>query len=574
MHTVQDDTLLGSLKFVSKIEEYQVYGALVPEEMTNQQMQDSPAYKTYLAFAIGAATSKKAKKWKKHAFPTKKKTPPSGVQIRDAPGGSVSNKKTPTKAKRNKGIGLLSEAALLEEVQMKKAIKRSKCEKHLHQTGGSGDGAENEYESWGVSDDDDDQQDDEEYRKINEEMYDDVNVELKDTELADKGKVDEEMIDAEKINAEHDEVIQEDASTQVHNEAHVTPSAAPAQVASSSRSVSSNYVQHENLNIHSSSLLTVPVFVIPEPTILSSIPKTLTTSTATTTSPPIHPFIPHPQQSTQILTPTTTKATTLTPAVQESETLNAIHLRRHTVEFIKEHSVPADVVRVLKHQQKPQKSVEDIRKVKMEHAAKQQESRYTITSSDKAALKEFDQKRTLFERMTKSKSFEKNPKHRALYHALIESILEDEDAMDKGVADKKKTSKDAKPSKKVNSIDTSKGTTKSQPKSTGKSAQARETVFEAGDTQVSQNLGEDTGKIVDDGPTQNWLSYLAKAEKPSKTFNELMSTPINFTAFAMNRLQISDLTKVDLVGPVYNLLKGTCKSYVELEYKMENVTKL
>ncbi|GJY93579.1 hypothetical protein Tco_0509361 [Tanacetum coccineum] len=48
-----------------------------------------------------------------------------------------------------------------------------------------------------------------------------------------------------------------------------------------------------------------------------------------------------------------------------------------------------------------------------------------------------------------------------------------------------------------------------------------------------------------------------------------MSTPIDFSAFAMNRLKISKLTKADLVGPVYNLLKGTCKSCVELEYNME-----
>ncbi|GJR42917.1 hypothetical protein Tco_1311020 [Tanacetum coccineum] len=82
-----------------------------------------------------------------------------------------------------------------------------------------------------------------------------------------------------------------------------------------------------------------------------------------------------------------------------------------------------------------------------------------------------------------------------------------------------------------------------------------------------------TSKTNYDGPTQNWLSDLAKAEKPSKMFNELMSTPINFTAFAMNRLQISDLTKVDLVGPVYNLLKGTYKSFVELEYNMEECYK-
>ncbi|GJS05507.1 hypothetical protein Tco_0322015, partial [Tanacetum coccineum] len=89
------------------------------------------------------------------------------------------------------------------------------------------------------------------------------------------------------------------------------------------------------------------------------------------------------------------------------------------------------------------------------------------------------------------------------------SILEDEEAMDKGVADRlkkrkpddadrdegppagsdqglkrKKTGKDIEPSKKAKLTGTSKGTTKSQPKSTGKSVHAEETMFEAGDTQV------------------------------------------------------------------------------------------
>ncbi|GKA31911.1 hypothetical protein Tco_0718278 [Tanacetum coccineum] len=43
--------------------------------------------------------------------------------------------------------------------------------------------------------------------------------------------------------------------------------------------------------------------------------------------------------------------------------------------------------------------------------------------------------------MINSKSFNKSPKHKALYHALMESILEDEDAMDEGVADKLKKRK-------------------------------------------------------------------------------------------------------------------------------------
>nr|GEX39101.1 hypothetical protein [Tanacetum cinerariifolium] len=76
---------------------------------------------------------------------------------------------------------------------------------------------------------------------------------------------------------------------------------------------------------------------------------------------------------------------------------------------------------------------------------------------------------------------------------------------------------------------------------------------------LTLNLEWNTDKTVDDGPTQNCLSDLAKAKKPSKTFNELMSTPIDFTTLAMNGLQIKDLTKADSVGSVYNLLKGTCK---------------
>ncbi|GKF46628.1 hypothetical protein Tco_0136430, partial [Tanacetum coccineum] len=125
----------------------------------------------------------------------------------------------------------------------------------------------------------------------------------------------------------------------------------------------------------------------------------------------------------------------------DDETLSSGVLTDHQVNSCK-HTIPAAVVTdVLKQQQQPQKSFADICKIKMEQTGKQQETKYTITSSYKASLKEFDQKRTLFKTMTKSKSFNKNPKHIALYHALMESILENEDDMDKGVADKLKKRK-------------------------------------------------------------------------------------------------------------------------------------
>ncbi|GKD50367.1 hypothetical protein Tco_1279343, partial [Tanacetum coccineum] len=97
--------------------------------------------------------------------------------------------------------------------------------------------------------------------------------------------------------------------------------------------------------------------------------------------------------------------------------------------------------------------------------------------------------------------------------------------------------------------------------------------FKKGERPPTPNLEWYQGKSVGDKPTQNLLSDLAKVEKPHLTFNELMSTPIDFPAYAMNRLNINNLTKADLVGPVYNLLKGTCKSCVELEYNMEECYK-
>ncbi|GKE30232.1 hypothetical protein Tco_1445616 [Tanacetum coccineum] len=194
----------------------------------------------------------------------------------------------------------------------------------------------------------------------------------------------------------------------------------------------------------------------------------------------------------------------------------------------------------------------------MEHATKQQESQYTLKSSNNAALKEFDQKRALFETMTASKSFNKHPKYKALYHALMESILMDEDVMDQATE---------MPPNQGDDMDTN----NEQPKV---EATPKKDWFKEPERPPTPDPEWNQGKSVDDEPTQNWLSDLAKARKHSLTFNELMSTPIDFTAFAMNRLQFSNLTKADMVGPVYNLLKGTCKSCVEHEYNMEECYKV
>ncbi|GJT78226.1 hypothetical protein Tco_1044951 [Tanacetum coccineum] len=69
------------------------------------------------------------------------------------------------------------------------------------------------------------------------------------------------------------------------------------------------------------------------------------------------------------------------------------------------------------------------------------------------------------------------------------------------------------------------------------------------------------------------LFIMLSIAKDPLTFNELMATPIDFSNFAKNHLKLDKITKADLVKPVYNLLKGTCQSIIELEYNMEEYFK-
>nr|GFD35566.1 hypothetical protein [Tanacetum cinerariifolium] len=122
--------------------------------MTSHEMRETKACKTYLGYATGVTPLKKIRKFKKpaspklttvlasHKEPIKKSkrvkrpakkctnAPTIGVVIKDNPGVFVLKKKAPTKADRGKGIELLSDAALLKDDQLKKALMKSRQETH------------------------------------------------------------------------------------------------------------------------------------------------------------------------------------------------------------------------------------------------------------------------------------------------------------------------------------------------------------------------------------------------------------------------------------------------------------
>nr|GFD14577.1 hypothetical protein [Tanacetum cinerariifolium] len=75
------------------------------------------------------------------------------------------------------------------------------------------------------------------------------------------------------------------------------------------------------------------------------------------------------------------------------------------------------------------------------------------------------------------------------------------------------------------------------------------------------------------GDAQSWISDLAKQADAHSSFNELFDTPIDFSNFIMHRLNVDTLTPDLLVGPTYELMRGSCSSLTELEYHLEEVYK-
>nr|GEW43147.1 retrovirus-related Pol polyprotein from transposon TNT 1-94 [Tanacetum cinerariifolium] len=94
-------------------------------------------------------------------------------------------------------------------------------------------------------------------------------------------------------------------------------------------------------------------------------------------------------------------------------------------------------------------------------------------------------------------------------------------------------------------------------------------------TQKPPSPDRDWNKTVSaiHGSIQPWISELVKRSESRSSFNELMDTPLDFSNFLINRLKLDTLTPELLAGPTYELMKGSCKSLVEIEYHLEEVFK-
>nr|GEW41281.1 hypothetical protein [Tanacetum cinerariifolium] len=459
--------LLGTMRFLSKHADTQVYGAILPKAMTSQALLDSVAYKTYFAIASGVEPRKLRKSLKKSD---------SAISYEESP-----SKKKSTKAKK---VATTKPKPTKKKEPLKKATKQSKKDVHISQASGSGDGINFEsrvpdeqylkttgadeetstipgvpdvskYDCENKCDNDDDDDDDNDVNDDDNQEGDDTNDDDEETD-SDRTELDrikihflnqssteyyeeeeEEKIDDEEMMDE--EKDDESGFKQEEEDAHVTltpihdtqKTVGPMQSFSVSSDFTSKLLNLENVS--------------PYVNEIASLMDTVTI-------PPPPPFFnPLSQHATPNPTPTNFEATTVIPALP-------------------------DFLFIFRSRDKRRKS-----------------------------SKEAESSRDSRSKENKSSSIFKDASH-------------------------------------------------SQQKPSGKSAHAKE-------------------QQVDSRPPQTWISQVAPAKEPLTSFDELMDTLFDFFAFVLNRLNIKDLTQEILVGPAFELLKGTCKSLTELEYHLEECSK-
>nr|GEY32590.1 hypothetical protein [Tanacetum cinerariifolium] len=186
--------------------------------------------------------------------------------------------------------------------------------------------------------------------------------------------------------------------------------------------------------------------------------------------------------------------------------------------------------------------VPNISKIKMVKADKKSMPKYSSKPFDQASFDEFDQK---------------------------EKRRDDQDQdpptnVDKESKKKKRKDFNAPFSKKTKDQPTSskKGTTLSKPSKSDKSMQAKETVKE-----LDQEEAMDDEELAID-------EVINTKEHPQDDadlveFNDLMGSTIDFSYFIKYRPKKDKITKADLEGPIFKLLKGTYRSSIKLKYHLE-----
>ncbi|GJR41187.1 hypothetical protein Tco_1216871 [Tanacetum coccineum] len=437
-------------------------------------------------------------------------------------------------------------------------------------------------------------------------LYRDVNVNLegRDTEMTDAPRT----------------IVQ---TTQVIEDTHVIITSVNPEGQQQSSFVSSGFVSNMlnpspdtgidslfNLNTESTSLIDVSVTTFSEPPLLS----------ATTLPPPPTPLITHLQQ-----TPVPTPPTVPSSSLQDLPNFGSLfglrdEAQAKNADFL--NKLDDNIKKIIKDQVKEQVKAQ-VSKIlpKIEKTVNEQLEAEVLTRSSNesktshavaANLSELELKKILIDKMESNKSIHRSDEQKNLYKALVDAyesdklILDtygdtvsfkrrrdDEDKDEEPSAGSNRGSKRRRAGKEPESTSAPKEKTsktsgksyegsKSQHKTAGESAQTEEPMHTTKDLEEPAHQEFETG-VTEDQPNEetpqfpDWFQRPTKLPSPDRDWNKTLPNahgPVQpWLTFVMNRLKVDTLTPELLTGPTFELMKGSCKSLVELEYLFEEVYK-
>nr|GFC85036.1 hypothetical protein [Tanacetum cinerariifolium] len=142
-HYVRDDILFSTIKVVSRHQNTQQYGAILPIEFTTEDIRNTKAYKEYYACATGeAAPMPKASARRKRGGSDSSTTPPTPIATPTPITTVVAAPRLTAAAKGKKPARATSQTdpsdvERTEAEQLKIVFRRSRQETHISQQGGS-----------------------------------------------------------------------------------------------------------------------------------------------------------------------------------------------------------------------------------------------------------------------------------------------------------------------------------------------------------------------------------------------------------------------------------------------------
>nr|GEX74709.1 hypothetical protein [Tanacetum cinerariifolium] len=182
-----------------------------------------------------------------------------------------------------------------------------------------------------------------------------------------------------------------------------------------------------------------------------------------------------------------------------------------------------------------------------------------------ADLSEMELKKILIEKIEGNKSIQSSDEQRNLYKALVEAYESDKIILD--------TYGETIILKRRHDGDVGKDEEPFAGPERGSKRRREGKEHESASNPPTLDRDWNTTLLATHESIQSWISELAKQSDCRSSFNELMDTPLDFSNFLINRLKVDTLTPELIPSPTYELLKGSCKSMVELEYHLEEVYK-